>query len=188
VLSENPSRWWRRCCSRLFVLLALAGRWIAPHDPLASNVGGPCRRRRAHWFGTDALGRDILSRVLVATRLDLVIALSAVAPRSSSAARARGLRGLLRRLAGAHHRCAAADMVMSFPLFVLAMGIVAALGNTVFNIIMATAVVNMPFYIRVARTEVNVRRKPACGSRPSGRQQRRTHPAVHLIPNMPCRP
>src|SRR5205807_649797 len=50
------------------------------------------------------------------------------------------------------------DTIMSFPLFVLAMGIVAALGNTVQNIIIATAIVNFPLYARVARAEANVRR------------------------------
>ena len=48
---------------------------------------------------------------------------------------------------------------MAFPLFVLAMGIVAALGNTVQNIIIATAIVNFPLYARIARTEANVRRE-----------------------------
>ena len=52
-----------------------------------------------------------------------------------------------------------ADTIMAFPLFVLAMGIVAALGNTVQNIIIATAIVNFPLYARVARTEANVRRE-----------------------------
>ena len=52
-----------------------------------------------------------------------------------------------------------ADTIMAFPLFVLAMGIVAALGNTVQNIIIATAIVNFPLYARIARTEANVRRE-----------------------------
>ena len=47
---------------------------------------------------------------------------------------------------------------MAFPLFVLAMGIVAAMGNTVENIIYATAIINLPFYARVARAETSVRR------------------------------
>jgi peptide/nickel transport system permease protein len=51
-----------------------------------------------------------------------------------------------------------ADTIMAFPLFVLAMGIVAALGNTVTNIVIATAIVNFPLYARVARGEANVRR------------------------------
>lgn len=51
-----------------------------------------------------------------------------------------------------------ADTIMAFPLFVLAMGIVAALGNTVTNIVLATAIVNFPLYARVARAEALVRR------------------------------
>ena len=52
-----------------------------------------------------------------------------------------------------------ADTIMAFPLFVLAMGIVAALGNTVQNIVLATAIVNFPLYARIARAEANVRRE-----------------------------
>ena len=52
-----------------------------------------------------------------------------------------------------------ADTIMAFPLFVLAMGIVAALGNTVANIVLATAIINFPLYARVARAEANVRRE-----------------------------
>src|SRR5262249_54384180 len=52
-----------------------------------------------------------------------------------------------------------ADTIMAFPLFVLAMGIVAALGNTVQNVVLATAILNFPLYARVARAEANVRRE-----------------------------
>ncbi len=52
----------------------------------------------------------------------------------------------------------AVDTIMAFPLFVLAMGIVAALGNSVANIVFATAVINLPIYARLARAEANVRR------------------------------
>ena len=51
------------------------------------------------------------------------------------------------------------DVLMAFPLFVLAMATVAALGNTVTNVVYATAIINLPFYIRLARAEVNVRRR-----------------------------
>jgi peptide/nickel transport system permease protein len=50
------------------------------------------------------------------------------------------------------------DVLMAFPLFVLAMAMVAALGNRIENIVIATAIINLPFYIRFARAEVNVRR------------------------------
>ncbi len=52
-----------------------------------------------------------------------------------------------------------ADTIMAFPLFVLAMGIVAALGNTVQNIVLATAIINFPLYARIARAEANIRRE-----------------------------
>lgn len=184
VLAENPFTLIAALLFALFMLLAVIGPWIAPYDPLASNVGRPLSPPNwSHWFGTDALGRDVLSRVLVATRIDLVIAISAVA--SSFA-----LGGLIGAAAGYYggwmdrvviRLC---DMVMSFPLFVLAMGIVAALGNSVFNIILATAIINLPFYIRVARTEVNVRREAGFveAARLAGNSDLRILLA-HLIPN-----
>ena len=78
-----------------------------------------------------------------------------------------------------------ADTIMAFPLFVLAMGIVAALGNTVANIILATAIINLPFYIRVARAEVNVRRNAGYveAARLAGNSDLRTL-AVHVFPNV----
>jgi peptide/nickel transport system permease protein len=184
VLSDNPFTLVAAILFTMFVLLAVIGPWIVPFDPLTTNVGKPMSAPNwQHWFGTDSLGRDILSRVVVATRVDFVIALSAV-----GASFAIG--GLVGACAGYFggwldriviRLC---DMVMSFPLFVLAMGIVAALGNSVFNIIIATAVVNLPFYIRVARTEVNVRREAGFveAARLAGNGDARIL-LCHLIPN-----
>jgi peptide/nickel transport system permease protein len=82
------------------------------------------------------------------------------------------------------HRHALSDTIMAFPLFVLAMGIVAALGNTVGNIVLATAIINLPFYVRVARAEANVRRNAGWieAARLSGNGDARIL-AVHLFPN-----
>ena len=78
-----------------------------------------------------------------------------------------------------------ADTIMAFPLFVLAMGIVAALGNTVQNIIIATAIVNFPLYARVARAEANVRRNAGFvqAARLSGNGEGRIL-LVHILPNI----
>src|SRR5215472_14593416 len=58
---------------------ALGGPWLAPYDPLVSDTARALQPPSwVHWFGTDHLGRDIFSRVLVATRLDVSIALAAV--------------------------------------------------------------------------------------------------------------
>ena len=158
VLGENPVTLFAFVLFTLFVLLALVGPWVAPYDPLATNTTIALQPPSiAHWFGTDAVGRDILSRVIVATRLDFGIAIAAVALSfvfGMALGLAAGFFGgwwdrIISRMA---------DTIMAFPLFVLAMGIVAALGNSVANIVYATAIINLPFYIRVARAEANIRR------------------------------
>jgi peptide/nickel transport system permease protein len=185
VLSENPVTMAAAALFALFILLALIGPAIVPHDPMASNATAALQPpSSAHWFGTDALGRDIFSRTLVATRLDLGIAISAVA---LSFALGIAL-GLAAGFFGGWWDTAitrVSDTIMAFPLFVLAMGIVAAMGNTVGNIVLATAIINLPFYIRVARAEANVRRGAGFieAARLSGNGDVRIL-AVHLFPNI----
>jgi peptide/nickel transport system permease protein len=120
----------------------------------AAALSGPSAE---HWFGTDQLGRDIFCRVVVASRLDLGIAISSVALAfgiGTLAGLAAGYcGGWIDRMVGR-----AVDTIMAFPLFVLAMGIVAALGNNVANIVYATAIINLPIYARLSRAEANIRR------------------------------
>ncbi|MFW6028390.1 MAG: ABC transporter permease [bacterium] len=158
VLLENPVTLGATLLFLLIVFLALFGPAIIPHDHLKTDVTNALRAPSSdHWFGTDHLGRDILSRVIVATRLDLAIAVSAVALSfaiGSTVGAVIGFwGGLADRIVGRF-----VDVLMAFPLFVLAMALVAALGNEVINIIYATAIINLPFYIRFARAEVNQRR------------------------------
>jgi peptide/nickel transport system permease protein len=184
VLGENPVTMAAVLLFALFVLMALVGPALVPYDPLASNSAVALQPpSAAHWFGTDALGRDIFSRTVVATRLDLGIAVSAVALSfviGMPLGLAAGFFGgwwdrIVTRMA---------DTIMAFPLFVLAMGIVAALGNTVGNIVLATAIINLPFYVRVARAEANVRREAGWieAARLSGNGDARIL-ALHLFPN-----
>jgi peptide/nickel transport system permease protein len=159
VIGENPVTGLAFGLFVMIVFLALFGPYVVPHDPLASNTTSALTPpSAAHWFGTDQLGRDIFSRVIVATRLDFVIALASVAlvfAMGGLAGIAAGFfGGWTDRIVGR-----IADTIMAFPLFVLAMGIVAALGNTVTNIVLATAIINFPLYARVARAEANVRRE-----------------------------
>jgi peptide/nickel transport system permease protein len=158
VLTENPLSAVGALLFIVLILAAVFGPALVPFDPLASKTDAALQPPSAvHWFGTDSLGRDIFSRVVVATRLDLFIAVSAVALSYVFGISLGLLAGFY---GGWSERIIArtADTIMAFPLFVLAMGIVAALGNTVGNIILATAVINLPFYIRMARAEANVRR------------------------------
>ena len=158
VLRENPVTLFAFSLFSAFCLMALFGPALAPYDPLMSDTAHAMEPpSAAHWFGTDQLGRDILSRVMVATRLDFIIALSAVIISfgfgSVMGAVAGFFGGWFDRIVGR-----ISDTIMAFPLFVLAMGIVAALGNNVGNIILATAIINLPFYIRLARSEASVLR------------------------------
>lgn len=169
----------------VIVFAAMFGPYIVPHDPLASNTMQALKPpSAANWFGTDQLGRDIFSRVVVATRLDLFIAVASVAlvfAMGGLAGIAAGyFGGWTDRIVGR-----VADTIMAFPLFVLAMGIVAALGNTVQNIIIATAIVNFPLYARVARAEANVRREAGFvqAARLSGNSEMRIL-LVHILPNI----
>jgi peptide/nickel transport system permease protein len=158
ILRGNPLTALAAAGVVLLILVAIFGPWLVPYDPIASNVSqallppGP-----AHWAGTDQLGRDNFSRLITATGLDLAIAVSAVGISFVIGAVIGALCGYaggrLDRNIGRF-----VDVMMAFPLFVLAMAMVAALGNRVENIVIATAVINLPFYIRFARAEVNVRR------------------------------
>jgi peptide/nickel transport system permease protein len=185
VLGENYITAFAFVLFAFFVVIALIGPYIAPFDPLNTSAGAPMTPPSAkHWFGTDALGRDVLSRVLVATRLDLGLALAAVAASvviGSSLGALAGYFGgwtdiIISRFS---------ELIMAFPLFVLAMGIVAAMGNTIGNIILATAIINLPFYIRVTRTEVNVRRDAGFveAAKLAGNSELRTL-FVHIMPNV----
>jgi peptide/nickel transport system permease protein len=158
ILRGNPLTGIAAAGVVMLVLIAIFGPSIVPYDPIASNVSQALMPPgAAHLAGTDQLGRDTFSRLVVATRLDLVIAVSAV-----------GISFVLGAVIGAFCGYAGGrldrgvgrfvDVMMAFPLFVLAMAMVAALGNRVENIVIATAIINLPFYIRFARAEVNIRR------------------------------
>ncbi len=158
VIGENPVTGLSVSLFVLLLIAALFGPWLVPYDPLASDTNLALHAPTArHWFGTDQLGRDIFSRVVVASRLDMGIAIASVA----AVFVIGGFAGLLAGYFGGWTDriiSRLADTIMAFPLFVLAMGIVAALGNTVTNIVIATAIINFPLYARVARAETNVRR------------------------------
>jgi peptide/nickel transport system permease protein len=168
----------------LYAAGPLLAPWITPYPPLATDDAATLRPPgAAHVLGTDQFGRDILARVLYAARLDLFIALSAV---GAAVALGTFLGSLAGYLGGWVDTLVmrATDALMAFPLFVLAMGIVAALGNSVANIIYATAAINTPFYCRMLRAEMRVKRQHEFveAARCSGNSTLRII-AYHLLPN-----
>ncbi|WP_298819575.1 ABC transporter permease [uncultured Roseibium sp.] len=184
VLRSNPVTLLAFSMFAVLLVAAILGPVLVPYDPLASNAALALQPPSFdHWFGTDNLGRDVFSRVIVAARLDLAISVAAVALSFLIGSVLGSIAGywggwldaVLNRLF---------DTIMAFPLFVLAMGIVAALGNTVENIVYATAVINIPFYARLVRAEVNIRRDSgfAQAAKLAGNSDVRVL-ALHIFPN-----
>jgi peptide/nickel transport system permease protein len=158
VIVSNPTTAVSGAGFALLIFIAVFGPLLSSHDPLMTNVANALKApSMLHWFGTDQLGRDVFSRVITATRLDLSIAFAAVFIAwliGSAIGAAIGFwGGIADRIVSRF-----VDVLMAFPLFVLAMALVAALGNTIENVVYATALINLPFYIRTARAEVGLRR------------------------------
>jgi len=155
VVGESRFAWAAATVFALLLACVAFGDLLAPHDPFAAD--GTARLAApsmAHWFGTDALGRDIFSRVIVAARFDLGMAVLAVALSFVIGLAFGALAGYfgrwIDRVLGR-----VADAITAFPLFVLAMGIVVALGNGVSDMLVALVVIDLPFHYRLARSEVH---------------------------------
>ena len=139
VVAENPVTGVAFGLFILIALCALIGPYVVPYDPLASDTSATLASPSfKHWFGTDQLGRDIFSRVIVATRLDFTIAISSVMlvfAMGGFAGIAAGFSGWTDRIVGR-----ISDTIMAFPLFVVPMGTVAVVANTVTMIALAIAI------------------------------------------------
>ena len=138
----------------VWIIVALFSYQIVPYDPLAQDLA---RRFEPpsydHWFGTDTLGRDILSRVLVGSRLSLTAGLLTVFIAGTIGSLFGALAGYFGGLID-DIMMRISEMVMAFPAIILAMTITAALGPSLYNIILAMVVVSWPNYARVMRSMV----------------------------------
>ena len=137
----------------VMVAVTLLGPWITPHDYMESVSEALAPPTAAHWLGTDSIGRDVLSRLVIGGRTTLLITFVAVA-----IALAAGLvLGLLSGYVGGlvdELVMRLLDIVFAFPVFLLAIAVVAALGPTVPNLILTIAIVYTPTMARVVRGPV----------------------------------
>ena len=168
----------------LLSLVALLAPLLEPYkpdvpDPLA--VLSP--PSWAHPLGTDSFGRDILSRIIDATTLDLSIAFA-----STLVALAIGM--VIGALSGYRGGwidllvLRLVDVLMAFPAFVLAMGITAALGNSIANVAIALSITQLPAYIRLVRGEMlRVRTLEYAEAAVSIGNTSSRVALVHLLPN-----
>ena len=136
----------------LVAVVALAAPLLPLPDPAATALGQRLLPPLSpgHPLGTDALGRDLLSRLVWGTRLSLAVALAA----TLAAALLGSLTGLVAGFAGGAvdgGLMRVVDLLMAFPYILLALAIVAVLGPGLFHALLAIAAVNVPFFARTVR-------------------------------------
>jgi peptide/nickel transport system permease protein len=143
----------------VIVAAASLAPWLAPANPVAPVFGAILRPPGpAHLFGTDQLGRDVLSRVIYGARIALTVGLVTVL-----AAGAAGCTlGLISGYAGGWVDAAVtrlADVQLSFPFILLALVVNAIIGAGLRNIIVSLGIAGWPLYVRVVRGEVLAMRR-----------------------------
>jgi peptide/nickel transport system permease protein len=139
----------------VFLVCAVFAPWLAPQDPAQLDLGGRLLPPgHGHWLGTDALGRDILSRTLYGARISLVVAISVV---SLSLAI-----GLVAGLAAGFYggwtdtvlNVYVTNAFLALPGILLAIAFVAFLGPGIFNLILALSISGWVGYARLVRAQV----------------------------------
>jgi peptide/nickel transport system permease protein len=137
-----------------FILMAVFAAWIAPMDPIATSWGAIRKAPSAeHWFGTDEIGRDVLSRVVWGARASLLAGLVSVCismalgvPIGLLAAYVGGWTdGLISRFT---------DSMLAVPFLILAIALAAFLGPSLTNAMIAIGVSATPIFIRLTRAQV----------------------------------
>lgn len=169
----------------LLLLMALLGPWLSPYDPTLVNLDDRLLpASSAHWLGTDHLGRDVFSRLIVGTRLSLgsvVLTLGLVLILGVVIGGIAGVIGgkldmFLMRLC---------DMFLTFPTLVLAFFLIAVLGTGLTNVIIAIALSHWAWYARMVRGMVIAQRNRdyVLASRLAG-ASRLTRLRQHIMPNV----
>lgn len=142
------------CIVAFFILLAIFGPWIAPQGINTQNLRERLLPPSAdHWFGTDDFGRDIFSRVVHGARISLWLGFSSVIGSVI-------VGSILGIIAGYYGRWIDTiisrffDILLAFPSILLAISIVAVLGPSLRNALIAIAIINIPNFGRLIRSKV----------------------------------
>lgn len=136
-----------------WILIAFFADPIAPYDPIETVSDARQAPSEAHWFGTDRLGRDVLSRVLFGSRISLILGIISVIIGSVSGT-------LLGLIAGFYGRWTDTiimrlmDAFLAFPGLLLALIIIATLGPSIQNVMLAVGFSTIPQYARLTRGSV----------------------------------
>ena len=133
-----------------WLLIAALAPLLAPRSPTAPSAGTLLAPSAAHWFGTDELGRDVLSRVIYGARLSLPLALLLVVLASTVGTSIGAIAGFVGGVIDSVVM-RVTDMFFAFPGIVLTMAFAAALGPSLQSAVLAIVIVSWPPYARVVR-------------------------------------
>jgi peptide/nickel transport system permease protein len=139
----------------IFLLCALCAPWIAPHDP--AQISLPARLMApsaSHWFGTDELGRDILSRIIYGARISMLVGSCVVAASLTLGLIFGSIAGYYGGVTDRVLNVVVMNAFMSFPGILLAIAFVAFLGPGIFNLILALSIGGWVGYARLVRAQV----------------------------------
>jgi len=138
----------------IMLLCAICAQWISPYDPNAQNIvqrfAGP---GASHLLGTDYLGRDILSRLIYGCRIAVLVAFGSVTLSSVVGVFLGVMAGYNEGKKFDYFIIWLFDIVRSFPQIILALAIVAVMGPSLVNVVVALAFTAFPFYGRIARAQ-----------------------------------
>ena len=170
----------------LFTVLAIFAPLIAPHDPAAIDL--PSRLSRpsgAHWFGTDELGRDILSRVIYGARISMLVGSSVVAFSLLLGLIVGSIAGYYGGRVDRVVNVVVMNAFLSFPGILLAIAFVAFLGPGILNLILALSIGGWVGYARLVRAQVLATREREFveAARALGASDWRVI-TRHILPNM----
>jgi peptide/nickel transport system permease protein len=138
----------------IWILIAIFANIITPYDPLGQDLVTRLKPpSQEHWFGTDRLGRDILSRVIVGAKLSVSAGLITVILAGTLGSIYGGIAGYVGGIVD-DIMMRIAEMVLAFPALILAMVIGVVLGPSLYNTLLALVIVAWPTYARVMRSAV----------------------------------
>jgi peptide/nickel transport system permease protein len=138
--------------------LAVLAPWVAPHSPVRLSIANRLKPPSAvYWFGTDEFGRDVLSRAMFAGRVSLLVGFAVVIVSSLLGVTLGLVAGFFKRLDTPVARVI--DAMMAFPEILLAISLVAALGPSLANVILALSIVYAPRLARIVRASTLVIRE-----------------------------
>jgi peptide/nickel transport system permease protein len=170
----------------VFVLCAIFAPWIAPQDPASLNLPDRLQGPSAgHWFGTDELGRDILSRVIYGARISMLVGVSVVTGSLLLGIIIGSLAGYYGGKLDRFVNVIVMNSFLSFPGILLAIAFVAFLGPGIFNLILALVIGGWVGYARLVRAQVLAAREREYveAARALGASDLRII-ARHILPNI----